>query len=194
MKTILQRLVALFTCFISFCLSAEDLQLLISPQKINKELTKISSKIDMDYKGEPLTIIMVMKGAVCIGSDLIRNLKTPTELEYVQASSYGKKGEKRGELKLIGLENLDLTNKNVLVVDDIFDSGNTMVKILDRLKSLKPKSLKSLVVFVKKIQRETTYRPDYVLFDIDNHFIVGYGLDYKEKYRGLPGIYKVVLN
>lgn len=162
----------------------EQLELLISANDISKKLSQIAIQIDNDYQGEDLTVVMIMKGAICVTADLMREIKTPATLEYIQASSYGKNGKSKGNLQLIGIEKIDLKGKNVLVVDDIFDSGTTMTSIVEALKEKQPKTIKSLVVFQKKIERETAYRPDYALFEIDNHFIVGYGLDYKERYRG----------
>lgn len=176
----------------SICLAEENkLELLISPEEISHKIADIAKIIDNDYRNEEITLVMIMKGAVCTTADLMRHIKTPATLEYLKASSYGHNGNKQGDLKLVGIENLNLKGKNVLVIDDIFDTGNTMTAIVNELKKKEPKTLRSLVAFEKKIERKTTYRPNYILFQIDNHFIVGYGLDYKEKYRGLPGIYKV---
>lgn len=177
--------------YASAALSTETLELMIPPEAISTKMAEVAQKIDQDYKNEEITLIMVMKGAVCATADLMRHLKTPVTLEYLKASSYGERGTKAGTLTLAGLENLSLKGKNVLLVDDIFDTGNTMTSIVAELQKKEPKSIKSLVVFAKKVNRKTNYRPDYVMFDIDNHFIVGYGLDYKERYRGLPGIYIV---
>jgi len=182
------------TFFVSICLANtnnNNLELIIPPEQIAQKVNAIAHQIDKDYRGEPLTVLMVMKGAVCVTADLMRAINTPATLDYIKASSYGNNGTKRGELKLLGLENLNLKGKNVLVVDDIFDSGNTMTAIVKQLKKQQPKSLKTLVAFVKNIPRKTTYRPDYKMFDIEDRFIVGYGLDYKEQYRGLPGIYVI---
>jgi len=184
-KTIATSLL-LFSCL--FCRAAEP-KMLISPQEIAAKIEDAGRQIDADYNGEELTIVMVMKGAVCLASDLIRTLKTPTLIEYIKASSYGQNGAVRGALTIHGLDSLDLSSKHVLVVDDIFDSGFTMEGIVAQLQQKNPKSIKTLVLLSKNIERKTAYRPDYVLFDIDDHFVVGYGLDYKEKYRGLPGIY-----
>lgn len=167
----------------------DNLQLFISPEALQQKITDTALQIDKEYKGKTLTIIMVMKGAICITADLMRQLETPVQLEYLQASSYGQNGTHRGTLTLTGLENLDLQGKHVLLVDDIFDSGDTLTTIKEKLQAKSPESLKTLVVFQKKIPRKTNYCPDYVLFEIGNEFIVGYGLDYKEHFRGLRGIY-----
>lgn len=168
---------------------AEELELLISQDEIKAKTAEVAKIIDKEFQGEELTIVMVMKGAICVAADLIRELKTPTVVEFVTASSYGQRGVNRGELMISGLDNIDLAGKNVLLVDDIFDSGHTITKIMAKLEQKNPKSLKSLVMLVKNVERDVTYVPDYVLFSIENQFVIGYGLDYKEFYRGLPGVY-----
>ena len=167
----------------------DNAKLLISQNEIKHKIAEVARQLDDEYQGEELTIVMVMKGALCITADLIRELKVPCKIEYVSASSYGRRGTERGELKLLGIEELDLAAKNVLLVDDVFDSGETISRIVEALQRKKPKTLKSLVLLAKKADRAVVYKPDYVLFNIENHFVIGFGLDYKEYYRGLPGIY-----
>ena len=164
-------------------------QLLISEERIQKRVHEVARLLDQYYQGEELVLVAVMKGAICIAADLLRALKTPTILECVQASSYGQKGAMRGELTIHGYEKLDLASKHVLLVDDIFDTGHTLTQILSRLEEKQPRSLKSLVLLSKEVNRSFSYEPDYVLFSVENLFVIGWGLDYKEHYRGLPGIY-----
>jgi hypoxanthine phosphoribosyltransferase len=166
-----------------------NVELLISRDAIEDRILDVARALDVQYEGEELTIVMVMKGALCITADLIRALKIPCTIEAVKASSYGERGAKRGELQILGLEEVNLFSKNVLIVDDIFDSGQTLLQIFSKLKEKNPKSLKSLVLLEKNVDREISYLPDYILFSIENLFVIGYGLDYKEHYRGLPGIY-----
>ena len=97
----------------------------------------------------------------------------------------------RGELTVNGLQSLDIQGRDVLLVDDIFDSGHTLNTVANALRQKHPRSLRSLVLLVKNVPRTIPWRPDYVLFEIENHFVVGYGLDYKEKYRGLEAIYRL---
>lgn len=166
-----------------------NFQLLISQDEIKEKIDDVAQIIDAEYEGEELTIIMVMKGALCVTADLIRSIKCPCTVEYVQASSYGKRGSQRGELTIAGLDDLDLSAKNVLLVDDIFDSGETLTRIMAKLRDKNPKTLKSLVLLNKNVKRNVSYLPDYTLFEIENQFVIGYGLDYKEHYRGLPGVF-----
>lgn len=188
----MKKIAALLLTVSSICFGNEGLELLIGPEKISEKIAEVAAVIDQEYNGEELTVIMVMKGAVCVASDLIRQLKVPCTIEYMKASSYGKNGTHRGELKITGLDNVDLSSKHVLVVDDIFDTGNTMSAIVNRLKEANPKSLKSLVLLKKNVTHHTDYRPDYTLFEIEDRFVVGFGLDYKEYFRGLPGIYAFI--
>ncbi len=173
----------------SLCFGAENLELLISPEEIAQKIAQTAEKLTAEYSDEPLTVLLVMKGALCVGADLLRHLPATTHLEYIKASSYGQNGAQRGELKIIGLDHLNLEGKHLLVVDDIFDSGATMEGIVAKVQEKNPKSLKSLVLLMKNVPHATDYRPDYVLFDIENRFVIGYGLDFKEDYRGLPGVY-----
>lgn len=178
------------TCLVasSLCLAGEnEIELLISSEEIAAKVSEAASLINEEYKDKQLTIIMVMKGAVCVAADLIRNLEVPFKLEYLKASSYH--GMASGELTLIGLDQLNVEGRDVLIVDDIFETGNTILKIVDKVREKGPKSIKTFVLLVKDVPRKTDSRPDYVLFDIPDYFVVGYGLDYNEFYRGLPGIY-----
>ncbi len=172
---------------------AAQLELLISEQSIISKISEIADKLNTEYRDKELTIVMIMKGAICLVADLIRHIQIPCSIEFIQASSYGARGAKRGELTIFGLENIQLAKKHVLVVDDIFDSGATLSEVMNRLKVQDPKSLKSLVLLSKKVPRKTEYNPDYVLFEIEDRFVVGYGLDYKEHYRGLPGVYALMM-
>lgn len=183
------NIVSLCSVYATEDLAKNNLQLFISPETLQQKITETALKIDKEYKGKTLTIIMVMKGAICITADLMRQLETPIQLEYLKASSYGQNGTQKGDLTLVGLDDLDLKGKHVLLVDDIFDSGTTLTTIKDKLQTKNPESLKTLVVFQKNIPRKVKYQPDYALFEIGNEFIVGYGLDYKEHFRGLRGIY-----
>lgn len=170
------------------CMPAEHFRMLISPDQIKERVAQIADRIDHDYEGKDIVMIMVMKGAVCIVSDLMRTIKTPCSLEYVQASSYGNKTT-AGQLTLSGLEKLDISNKHILIVDDIYDTGTTMNTIKKQLLLQNPASIKTLVFLVKNRNRSTNEVPDYVLFTIEDEFVIGYGLDFDELYRGLPGVY-----
>lgn len=171
-----------------------NMEVMISAEEIEAKICEVTQVLNREYRDKKLTVLMVMKGAVCITADLIRHLEVPFKLEYLKASSYGYNGMKGGPLTINGLENLDIQGRDVLIVDDILETGNTMLSIIDTLQSKYPNSIKTLLLLVKDIPRKVNYRPDYVLFDIPDRFVIGYGLDYKELYRGLPDICAFINN
>lgn len=163
---------------------------LIDKNLIAVKIRETAAQMKIDYCGKDLVIVMVLKGALCLVADLIRELDLPLDVETVQCSSYGARGTERGELQVIGVERLQIHNRDVLLVDDIFDSGHTMATLLTELQKKHPRSIRTCVLLNKNnVPKITDYRPDYVLFDIDNLFVVGYGLDFKERYRGLSSVY-----
>lgn len=164
------------------------MDILISSEEIASKIKESAQLINEDYKDKNLTIVMIMKGAICVTSDLMRELKIPLKLECIRASSYGYNGMQAGNLTISSLDCLEIEGRDLLVVDDIFETGNTMLKVCKQLETLRPSSIRTLVLLVKDIKRKVEYRPDYVLFDIPDRFVIGYGLDYKELFRGLPHI------
>lgn len=168
---------------------AENLRELISKNQIQNRIIQIAHQLDQEYQDQELILVMVMKGAICLVADLMREIKNPCSLEYIKASSYGQNGTQAGTLTLNGIENLSLHGKHVIIVDDIFDTGHTMTEIKKELLKQEPASLKTLVLLLKNKARSIMDLPDYALFTIEDEFVIGYGLDYKELYRGLPGIY-----
>ncbi len=168
-----------------------QLDLLISADEITTRLEEIGEILNREYKGKELTLVMIMKGAICLAADLIRRLQMPHSVEFIQCQSYGMRGTSPGDLKITGLDSLDLKEKEVLLIDDIYDSGNTLSRAYAELKEKKPVSLKSLVLLSKNVPHQADYLPDHVLFEIEDRFVIGYGLDYKEYYRGLPAIYAI---
>lgn len=176
----------------SFSTPSDHLELLISSEEIATRITEVAAQINQDYKEKNLTLLMIMKGSLCIASDLIRQIQVPCTLEYIRASSYGQNGTKAGELTISGLDHMEIQGRDILLVDDIFETGNTMQKVIQQIRQKNPNSMKTLLLLVKDIPRKTDYTPDYTLFHIPDRFVVGYGLDYKEFYRGLPGIYAFI--
>jgi hypoxanthine phosphoribosyltransferase len=167
-----------------------NLKKILDPDAIAAKVKEVSFQITKDYQGKDLVLVMVLKGALLLVADMMREINLQFEVQSVQCSSYGSLGTKRGDLRVDGADRLIIHNRDVLIVDDIFDSGNTMRSLMEVIKAQAPRSLKTCVLLCKKdVSRTTEYRPDYVLFDVDNLFVVGYGLDYKEHYRGLNGVY-----
>ncbi len=167
------------------------LELLIPEENIFERIVDIAQTLDREYQGKELLIIGILKGSLCLVADLIRQLHTSNSVEFIRCESYV--GHVRGRPRITGLEHLEIEGKDVLLVDDIFDSGNTLTAVLTRIQELKPASLKTLVLLSKRAPRKIPYQPHYVLFDIEDRFVVGYGLDYKENFRGLKGVYALLL-
>ncbi|MEN9343585.1 MAG: hypoxanthine-guanine phosphoribosyltransferase [Chlamydiota bacterium] len=160
---------------------------LISKEEIARRISEVASDLDKLYAGKELVIVAIMKGSICLAADLIRALKNPKVcLECIHASSYGKHGIVPGEL-YVQESKLPIEGKHVLLIDDIFDSGRTLTSVAAQLQKQNPASLKTLVLLDKG--KSSLPSPNYVLFSIEDEFVIGYGLDYKECYRGLSGIY-----
>lgn len=197
----LLKKMVLTLCVVSSTLCAQDPLLvrtnldsfeeIITQEEIADRIHELAKEIDVHYQGEEIALVMLMKGAICVASDLMRALETPSTLECVKASSYGANGKKRGELTIHGLERVDVKDKHVLVVDDIYESGATLEGVVEKIAELNPKSIASCILLVKKVPHLTSLYPDFVGFEIEDRFVIGYGLDYKEYWRDLPSIYAV---
>lgn len=138
------------------------------------------------YQGQPVTIISVLTGSVVLLADLIRQLDLPLRVGVVQASSYRGAATSRSKLIIHSELMLDITDRDVLLVDDIFDTGHTLVEVIARLREFRPTSIRSAVLLRKRGRQEVDIEPDFVGFEIPNEFVVGYGLDYEDAYRNLP--------
>lgn len=168
----------------------ESWKKLITKEEIQQRIEEVGQQITEDYKEmEDITVVVLLKGGIHIASDLVRFIERPLTLDFIKTKSYYKK--ERGELTILGLDELDFFGKNVLVVDDLFDSGKTLSTVIERIKEQKPNSISSVVAFSKKISHVTDYTPDYVLFEIENRFLVGYGMDYDQYYRNIPDVYYI---
>ena len=173
------------------CITEKDLkinleQILISKSQIEKRLKDLGSEISNDYKGKELYMVGVLNGAFIFLADLARQLKIPCKICFLQASSYNNQKVSSGKVKL--MHNLDLRNKEVLVVEDIFDTGLTLKSILEDLNLQGPKSIEVCTLLSKKIPNKFPINVKYIGFEIEDRFVVGYGLDYAEKYREIPFI------
>ena len=162
---------------------------MISEEEIKSKVYEIAKRIEEDYKNEEdLLVVGILKGANIFVADLIRNINLDVNMDFMSVSSYGNGTESSGTVKIIKDLDVDIENKNVLIVEDIIDSGLTLSNLVATLKTRNPKSLK-LCTLLDKPQRRTADIPvDYVGFVIEDKFIVGYGIDYAEKYRNLPYI------
>jgi hypoxanthine phosphoribosyltransferase len=159
-------------------------KILLSEQQLKQGVENLACKINNTYGKQPLTIVGVMTGSVVLLADLIRKLEMPLRVGVVQTSSY--RGTQRGELTINAEIMLDIANRDVLLIDDIFDTGRTLEEVIELMTELRPASLKSAVLLLKAGRQEVNWTPDFVAFDIPDEFVVGYGLDYNDEYRNLP--------
>ena len=169
----------------------EEIIKMIDEETINSRILKLADRINKDYKDEELLIIPVFKGGVMFASDLIKNLKMPITLDFIITSSYKDKTVSSGNVEIIKWVDEDITGKNILLVDDIIDTGRTLLHLKEKLIIEQPKSIALCTLLDKPERREGAIDSDYVGFTIENEFVVGYGLDYKKQYRNLPYIGKV---
>ena len=161
-------------------------EILISREEINRRVEQLGREISQDYKGRELHLVGVLNGAFMFLADLVRHLSIPCQICFLQASSYKDQLVSTGKVKL--MHNLDLSGKDVLVVEDIFDTGLTLKHIREDLYVQKPTSLEICAFLNKRIPDKLAVNVKYIGFEIENRFVVGYGLDYAEKYRELPHI------
>lgn len=167
----------------------EKVDVLISEKEIENRILEIADRINKDYEGEELTLICVLKGGVMFMCDLAKRLNLNVRLDFMSVSSYGSETKSSGVVKIIKDLDNSIDGKNVLVVEDIIDSGNTLSYLMDILKKRGPKSIKLCTLLDKPSRREKKdVLVDYVCFEIEDKFVVGYGLDYDQRYRNLPYI------
>jgi hypoxanthine phosphoribosyltransferase len=167
----------------------EKVDVLISEKEIENRILEIADRINKDYEGEELTLICVLKGGVMFMCDLAKRLNLNVRLDFMSVSSYGSETKSSGVVKIIKDLDDSIDGKNVLVVEDIIDSGNTLSYLMDILKKRGPKSIKLCTLLDKPSRREKKdVLVDYVCFEIEDKFVVGYGLDYDQRYRNLPYI------
>ena len=160
-------------------------RILLSEDEILRRVQELGQQISNDYRGEEITIVCVLKGAVVFLADLLRSLDVPTDLDFARISSYGDGTESTGVVEVLQRPTTDIEGRHVLIVDDIVDSGLTLRHLKRSLLVEKPASLKLCVLLNKVGRRIEDVEMDYVGFEIPNEFVVGYGLDYAGRYRGL---------
>ena len=166
---------------------------MISEAEIAKKVEEIAKQIENDYKGEPLLVVGILKGASVFVSDLIRKINLDVSIDFMSVSSYGNSTESSGTVKILKDLDIDIAGKNVLIVEDIIDSGLTLSNLVKELQIRNPKSLKLCTLLDKPERRKTDVHVDYVGFVIEDKFIAGYGIDWAEKYRNLPYIGSVTV-
>lgn len=168
------------------------LKKLFSKQDIAKTVKNLAKKIEEDFNDEEIIFVCLLKGSFMFTSDLVRHIKNPSRIDFMRVSSYGNAMKTRGKVSVIKDMEEDVKDKNVVIVEDIIDSGLTLAHIKKILGSRGPKSLKICALLDKRARREVEIEGDYVGFTIDDGFVVGYGIDYAEQYRNWPEICVVI--
>ena len=161
----------------------------LGKDEIDRLVTAVTQKISSDYRDRELILIGVLKGAFVFLSDLMRKMSIPAKVDFVRVASYGSDTSSCGKIQLIKELEIDIRNKDVLVVEDIVDTGCTFRYLMDYVRSRSPRTIKVCALIDKRERRESEVVIDYVCHVVEQGFLVGYGLDYAEDYRYLPGIY-----
>ena len=160
-------------------------RILITDREIARRIQSLSREIERDFTGHETVVVSLLNGTVMFLADLIRNLSLPLRLDFIGVSSYGA-GTESGELVYTKELRLDVRGRDVLLVDDILDTGKTLYRVRNKLRALKPRRIKTCVLLNKAARRVEPVEADYVGFEIPDYFVVGYGLDFAERYRNLP--------
>lgn len=162
---------------------------ILKKEEIDQRVAEIARKISADYSGRDLVLVGILKGAFVFLSDLMRALTIPVQIDFICASSYGCGTTSSGNIQLTKGLDLDIKNKDVLIVEDIVDTGLTLSCLIRDLQSFSPNSVKICAMIDKRERRQSPLTVDYACHQVEEGFLVGYGLDFAEKYRELPGIY-----
>jgi hypoxanthine phosphoribosyltransferase len=160
-------------------------RILITDKQLARRVKSLAKEIEKDFRGHETVVVSLLNGTVMFLADLIRHLNVPLRLDFIGVSSYGL-GTESGELVFTKELRLDVQGRDVLLVDDILDTGRTMSRVLPKLLALKPRRIKVCVLLDKPARRRGGVIADYVGFEIPDYFVVGYGLDFAERYRNLP--------
>lgn len=163
-------------------------KILITKEEIDARIKELAAELDKDYAGKRPLMVAILKGSIMFYADLLRAMTIPLELDFMAISSYGNKTKSSGEVRMIKDLDRSIEGKHLIIVEDIVDSGYTLSYLKRMLYSRHPESVKICTLLDKFECREVPLEPDYKGFDIGNEFVVGYGLDYAEKYRNLPEI------
>lgn len=160
---------------------------LVSEEQLQAKVAELGAKISADYEGRDLLLVSILKGAVVFMADLMRAVTIPCAIDFMVVSSYGGANtSSTGLVKIIKDLDQDLSGKDVLIVEDILDTGITLSHLMPMLQMRNPRSLRLCTILSKPSRRKADIEPDYCGFEVPDEFVVGYGLDYDEKYRNLP--------
>lgn len=167
----------------------KKVNILINEEKIQQRIQELGVQISKEYEGKKLYVLSLLRGSFIYTADLVRQISVPTKIGFMTTSSYGHSEESSGEVKIVHDVPDDVTGYDVLVVDDIVDSGITMKFVVEHVKSLGANSVKSCVLLDKPERRKVEVVPDYCCFEIPDVFVVGYGLNYGDYYRNIPYVF-----
>ena len=167
---------------------SERVRIMLTEQEVNDRIKKIGEQISKDYAGKSVHLVCVLKGGSFFMCELAKRITVPVTLDFMSASSYGSSTKSSGVVKIVKDLDEPLRDKNVIVVEDIVDSGRTLSYLLDMLKARGPKSMALCTLLDKPDRRVIDVKVDYTGFQIPDEFVVGYGLDYDQRYRNLPYI------
>ncbi len=173
-------------------MEGHHLNLLLSREQIASLVKELAHQISEDYGQRELIVICILKGAFMFLSDLVRHLRMPVQIDFVRLASYGTGMRSRGSIEITKDLETPVEGKDVLIIEDIIDSGRTLLFLKERLILAHPRSVKVCALLDKKARREVEFEGDYIGKKIEDVFVVGYGIDFNEAYRNLPEIYYVM--
>lgn len=163
-------------------------KILVSENELKEMNARLGAQISKDYRGKELVVVGVLKGCVFFLTDLVRNIDLPLQLDFIVASSYYENAESSGKVNVSKDISINVAGKDVLIVEDILDTGRTLFHVKDMFKNRGANSVKIAALLDKPARRTADIKADYVGMDIPDEFVVGYGLDYNQKYRNIPYI------
>jgi hypoxanthine phosphoribosyltransferase len=169
-------------------MAVEKMEVLLTAKQIEERIKELAESISEDYRGTKILVIGVLKGAVIFLSDLVRHLTIPVEIDFMAVSSYGADTNSSGVVRILKDLEQSITDKEVLIVEDIIDTGLTLAYLYENLLRRGPKSLKVVTLLDKPDRRQVSFIPDYCGFKIPDRFVIGYGLDFDENYRQLADL------
>lgn len=164
----------------------------LTKQAIQQRVEELGRQISNDYQGCSLVLIGILNGAFIFLADLVRNLSIPAQIDFVRTSSYGSSTTSSGSIRITKPVEINIQGKDVLIVEDIADTGLTLSYLINYIQGFEPKSIKICAFIDKRERREQTIRLDYIGYVVPKGFLVGYGLDYAQEYRGLPEIFEII--
>ena len=164
------------------------LKVLLTQEELREKVKELGRQITQDYQGKNLMIVTVLKGAVVFLADLMREIDVPAEIDFMVVSSYGAGTKSSGVVKIVKDLDVPLKDKDLLIVEDILDSGMTLSYLKELLERREPRSIRIATLLDKPARRKVDLKADYIGYSVPDEFVVGYGLDYDEKYRNLPYI------